>query len=517
MATVGCTVQSLIPLARPPPPPPHLSPQHTNSAPPTPRRLRAIRHHCGPARHRAPDKSLRPNGQHNNQHNEHHTATGIRGHRASPAESRAIPSPRNMGAQGTQPEQPLGTAHLHREPAPSPTGIPQPPTPPVAPTHGPRPAASQAAATQAQPEPSPHHGTPDGPAAGPAYAPPDGTPTQAHSATPTDTTAARPSDTLQPETPGPREGLIPQAPATSGAEDLPATKHDGPAPQRHHAPPNGRTARPAEPSSPGRPAPCPGPGPDPARTAAPAGAPQPAGPESQPQPPPLAVGHTRGATQPTNDEAEPPALPTQRQRGEPTVGAEEKRGPPQRTPTPTPMGEPGGGVDRPAMQSADPLNIAAHGGAQALAADKPDTEPEGPTPDTECEDGLHRPSATDRGGAAPLANLALHADASTPGGAPQQDPPKTRVVSETREATPDTRQRAADGEMSPSGHNRDNDSFDAFMESCRGDPHIVPAPAAPRVHPEPRRDHAEDPPLTTSQQAEPPARLHRPGAGYCCV
>ena len=71
------------------------------------------------------------------------------------------------------------------------------------------------------------------------------------------------------------------------------------------------------------------------------------------------------------------------------MGAEEMRGPPQRTPTPTPMGEPGGGADRPSMQSADPPNIAAHGGGEALAVDQPDTEPEGPTPDTDSEDGLH--------------------------------------------------------------------------------------------------------------------------------
>ena len=130
----------------------------------------------------------------------------------------------------------------------------------------------------------------------------------------------------------------------------------------------------------------------------------------------MTEGHAQGATQPTNDEAEPPVLLTQPQRGEPTVGVEEMRGRPQRTPTPTPMGERGEGVDRPAMQSADPPDIAAHGGGEALTADQPDTEPEGPTPDTECEDGLHRPSATHHAGAAPLANLALRADASTPGG-----------------------------------------------------------------------------------------------------
>ena len=39
------------------------------------------------------------------------------------------------------------------------------------------------------------------------------------------------------------------------------------------------------------------------------------------------------------------------------------------------------------------------------------------------------------------------------------------------------------------------------MESCRGDPHTVPAPAAPGVNPEPRRDQAEDTPLTASRQA----------------
>ena len=146
-------------------------------------------------------------------------------------------------------------------------------------------------------------------------------------------------------------------------------------------------------------------------------------------------------------------------------------------------------------------DIAAHGGGEALTADQPDTEPEGPTPDTECEDGLHPPSATDCAGAAPLENLARRADASTPGGVPPGDPPGTRAVSETWKATPDTLQRAADRKTSPSGHNRHDDSFDAFMKSCMGDLHTVPASAAPRVNPEPRRDHAEDTPLTISRQA----------------
>ena len=39
------------------------------------------------------------------------------------------------------------------------------------------------------------------------------------------------------------------------------------------------------------------------------------------------------------------------------------------------------------------------------------------------------------------------------------------------------------------------------MESSIGDPHTVPKPAAPRVHPEPRCDHAEETPLTIPHQA----------------
>ena len=127
-------------------------------------------------------------------------------------------------------------------------------------------------------------------------------------------------------------------------------------------------------------------------------------------------------------------------------------------------------------------------------------------PDTECEDGLRPTSARGRqpadcAGAAPLATLAHHADASTPGEAPPRDPPETRAMSGTRTNTPDTPQRAAGGETSPSGHNRDDDSFDTFMESCMGDPHTVPTLAAARVLPKQRRDHAEHTPLTIPHQA----------------
>ena len=241
---------------------------------------------------------------------QHHPATGIQGHRASHAGSGAVPSPTNTGAAGTRPEQPPGTANPHREPTSSPTGSPQPQTPPGASARGHQPAAGQAAATQAQPEPRPRHGAPDRPAAGPAYAPPEDPPTQAHAATPTDTATTRPSDTVRPHTHDPTEGLDPQAPATASTGDLSATTHAALAPQRHHAPPTGPTARRAELSSPGHPAPGPDPGPDPARTTVLAGAPQPTGPGSRPGSPPVSEGHAREAAQPEDDEAAPPALPT---------------------------------------------------------------------------------------------------------------------------------------------------------------------------------------------------------------
>ena len=153
------------------------------------------------------------------------------------------------------------------------------------------------------------------------------------------------------------------------------------------------------------------------------------------------------------------------------------------------------------MGGADLTNETAHGGDEALADGQPDAEPWGPAPDTGCADDPHRPSAADHAGATPLPNLATRAGASTPGEALQRDPPETSAGSEARVTTPDTTQRADEGGTSPSGHNRDDDSFDAFMDSCRDDPQAVPAPETPRVHPEPQRDQADDTPLTVPRQA----------------
>ena len=146
-------------------------------------------------------------------------------------------------------------------------------------------------------------------------------------------------------------------------------------------------------------------------------------------------------------------------------------------------------------------NETAHRGDEALTDGHPDAEPEGPAPDTGCADGPHRPSTADHAGTAPWAHSAARADTSTPGEALQQDPAETSAGSEARETTPDTPERAEEGGTSPRGHNRDGDSFDAFMDSCRDDPRAVPAPEIPRVHPEPQRDQADNTPLTVPRQA----------------
>ena len=147
---------------------------------------------------------------------------------------------------------PARTAPWHRTPAQgpilSPTGSPQPQTPPSASAHGHQPAASQAAATQAHPEPRPRHGTPDRPTAGPTYALPKDPPTQAHAATPTDTATSWPTDTVRPHAHDPTEGPDPKAPANSSTAapgDLLAMTHAKPASQRHHARPAGPTVPPA--------------------------------------------------------------------------------------------------------------------------------------------------------------------------------------------------------------------------------------------------------------------------------
>ena len=180
---------------------------------------------------------------------QHHVATGIQGHRTSPAGSGAVPSPTNTGAAGTRPEQLPGTAHPHMDPTP------QPQTPAGASTHGHQPAASRSAATQAHAEPDQRHGTPDRPTAGPANAPPQDPPTQTRAATSTDTTITRPSDTVHPQAHNPRLRRHPaQRPReTCRPRHKPNRRPSGTKPHqpgRRYSPQNGHlpVARPPTPS-----------------------------------------------------------------------------------------------------------------------------------------------------------------------------------------------------------------------------------------------------------------------------
>ena len=194
------------------------------------------------------------------------------------------------------------------------------------------------------------------------------------------------------------------------------------------------------------------------------------------------------------------------------MGATETMGgPPQRTKAPPPAtdlpqtGKPGAGADQPENQRAGPPGMAANGSGEALTAGQPRTEPEEPVPDAEHDASLPAPSAhgaqpAGRADTAPLATPAHHADASAAREVPPRGPPETRAKSEARETTPHMPQRAANREASPNGHNRDENSFDAFMDSCMSDPHADPALAAPRFRPEPRRDYTEGTPLTASHQ-----------------
>ena len=155
--------------------------------------------------------------------------------------------------------------------------------------------------------------------------------------------------------------------------------------------------------------------------------------------------------------------------------------------------------------------MAASGSDEAPDAGQPGTGPGELVPDAEHAAGL--PPATAHGAqpaghadAAPYAAPAHHSNTDAPENAaseetPPQGPPGAHAKSENRAATADMPKRAADREKLPGGHNRGKHSFDAFMASCRSDPHTNPAQAAPRGHPEARGDHIEGTPLTLSRQA----------------
>ena len=86
-------------------------------------------------------------------------------------------------------------------------------------------------------------------------------------------------------------------------------------------------------------------------------------------------------------------------------------------------------------------------------------------------------------------------------GGPTQGPSEAHAELEARTTTPDTPKHTTNRGPSPGGHTRDEDSFDAFMESCRSASHTDATPTARRSHPEPGADQTGGRPLTVSHQA----------------
>ena len=350
-----------------------------------------------------------------------------------------MPSPTNTAAMGTRPEQPLGTAHPRRDPAPGPTNeaAPQPQTPPDVSTRGRQPAARQAAATQAHPDPRPHHGPPirlTGDHAGSG-----GPPTQTCTTTPADTTNARPLGAVRPHAHNPTESPSPQAPETLSAS-APGCHTRAPAQaelasQRYHDQAAEPAVRRTETQSHSHPAPDQGPDPDldPTHATVPTDTLRSSDPGSE----------TPEAAQAAGTAAAPPAPPAKPQRAEPTVDArEEVEEPPQQTEAPPTAADlpaqgppetetPSGGADQPQHQHADPPNLAASGGNEAPDVGQPDAGPG--EQDGGRAAGLPRPTvheaqAADRAGAAALTAPACRSDAGAPGSAtsgeaPPQGPP----------------------------------------------------------------------------------------------
>ena len=251
----------------------------------------------------------------------------------------------------------------------------------------------------------------------------------------------------------------------------------------------------------------------------------------QPRPAPVPDCQTRAATQLADDAATPPAPAAQPQPEEPTVDAtEEAGGPLQQKESPLPAADlpawgpprveiPTGMASQPKNQHASmpancPPDMAACGSGEAPDACQPGRGPGGPTPDAEHAAGLpppttHGAQTAGHAGAAPSTAPAHRSDTGAPGDAatgeaPTRGPPRAHAESEARTTTPEMPKRAADRGTLPVEHTRDEDSLDAFMESCRSAPHTDPTTAALRGHPEPRDDHTEGTPSSHSSRC--PAR-----------
>ena len=157
-------------------------------------------------------------------------------------------------------------------------------------------------------------------------------------------------------------------------------------------------------------------------------------------------------------------------------------------------------------------DMAARESSEAPDAGQPGTGPGGPPPDAEHDASLPPPTTqraqtAGHAGVAPSMAPAHRSDAgalgdTASGKAPTRGPPRVHADSKVRATTPNMPKREADRGTSLGGHTRDEDSFDAFIKSCRSAPHTDSTPAAQRGHPEPRDDHTGGTRLTVSRQAQ---------------
>ena len=218
---------------------------------------------------------------------------------------------------------------------------------------------------------------------------------------------------------------------------------------------------------------------------------------------------------------------------------EEAGGPPQRKEARQPTADlnargppraeiPSGLTGQPSNQHARtpancPPDMAARETSEAPDTGQPGTGLGGPTPGARHAADPPRPPAhgaqtTGHAGTAPSTAPAYRNYAGTPGDststeAPGQGPTQAQAASDARATKLDRPKHATDRGPSPDGHTCDEDSFDAFMESCRsafqnGTSADCPAqpPGAAR---QPYREHT---PRGVPPGA-PPARLQRLGAG----
>ena len=161
--------------------------------------------------------------------------------------------------------------------------------------------------------------------------------------------------------------------------------------------------------------------------------------------------------------------------------------------------------------------MAARGDSKAPDTGPPSTRPGGPSPGTghaadPPPSPAHEAQTAGPADTAPSTARAHRSDTETPGDATSgeaqtQGPPQAQAEPDARATTPDTPQPATDRGLSPGGHTRNEDSFDAFMNSCRSASLTDPAATVPRSHQEPRGDHTEPArgpprePLALSHQA----------------